>query len=86
MGRKVDTRRELRAAFELFSDIGAPVFAERARRELAATGETVRKRTHATRADLTPQELQIVRMALDGQTNSEIAGQLSSARARSSGT
>jgi DNA-binding CsgD family transcriptional regulator len=75
-GRKVDARRELRAAYGLFSDIGAPAFAERARRELAATGETARQRTDATRADLTPQELQIVRMALDGQTNPEIAGQL----------
>ena len=52
------------------------VFAERARRELLATGETVRKRTVETLDDLTPQELQIAQRAAGGQTNPEIGAQL----------
>ena len=51
-------------------------FAERARRELVATGEKVRKRSVETRDDLTPQELQIARLARDGHTNPEIGAQL----------
>ena len=51
-------------------------FAERARRELVATGETVRKRTAETLDDLTPQELEIAQRAAGGQTNPEIGGQL----------
>jgi DNA-binding CsgD family transcriptional regulator len=51
-------------------------FAERARRELLATGETVRKRTFEALNDLTPQEAQIARLAADGQTNPEIGAQL----------
>ena len=60
----------------MFSSIGADGFAERARRELAATGETVRKRTVETLTDLIGQEAQIARLARDGQTNQEIAAQL----------
>ena len=56
--------------------MGAEAFAERARRELQATGETARKRNDATRADLTPQEEEIVKLARDGHTNQEIAVQL----------
>ena len=56
--------------------MGIPVFAERARRELAATGETARKRTDATRADLTAQEAQIARLALEGLTNPQIGAKL----------
>ena len=74
--RRVDAREQLRAAHELFSDIGNEPFAERARRELLATGETVRKRTVETLDDLTPQETQIGRMAADGFTNPEIGAQL----------
>jgi DNA-binding NarL/FixJ family response regulator len=51
-------------------------FAERARRELLATGETVHKRTVQTRYELTAQEVQIARLASDGLSNSEIAAQL----------
>jgi DNA-binding CsgD family transcriptional regulator len=51
-------------------------FAERARRELLATGETVRKRTVETLDELTPQEARIAHLAADGQTNAEIGGQL----------
>jgi DNA-binding NarL/FixJ family response regulator len=56
--------------------MGAAAFAERARRELVATGETVRKRTVATLDQLTPQEAQIARLARDGRTNPEIGGEL----------
>ena len=56
--------------------MGAQGFAERARRELLATGETVRKRTDDTRGELTPQEAQIARLASDRLTNPEIAAQL----------
>ena len=60
----------------MLSEIGMEVYAERARRELLATGETVRKRTVETIDDLTPQELQIAQRAADGQTNPEIGAQL----------
>jgi DNA-binding CsgD family transcriptional regulator len=72
----VDAREQLRAAHETFSRIGTDGFAERARRELLATGETVRKRTVETRDELTPQEAQIARLAGDGHTNPEIGTQL----------
>src|SRR5262249_54152793 len=55
---------------------GMEAFAERARRELQATGETVRKRTVETLDDLTPQEAQIAHLAAEGRTNAEIGGQL----------
>ena len=60
----------------MLSDMGMDAFAERARRELQATGETVRKRTVATLDELTPQEVQVARLAVGGQTNPEIAAQL----------
>ena len=60
--RRVDAREQLRAAHEMLSEIGMEVFAERARRELLATGETVRKRTVETLDDLTPQETQIAQL------------------------
>ena len=72
----MDARRELRSAHEIFVSIGADALAERAAGELRATGETVRKRTDAARDELTPQELQIARLASEGQTNPEIAAQL----------
>jgi DNA-binding CsgD family transcriptional regulator len=74
--RRVDAREQLRAAHEMFSRIGAEGFAERARRELVATGETARKRTEDTRGVLTPQEAQIARLAKDGLSNPEIGAQL----------
>ena len=52
------------------------LFAERARPELLATGETLRKRTVETRDGLTAQEVQIARLARDGCTNPEIGAQL----------
>ena len=74
--RRVDAREQLRAAHTMLSEIGMEVFAERARRELLATGETVRKRTVETLDDLTPQELQIAQRAAEGSTNPEIGAQL----------
>jgi DNA-binding CsgD family transcriptional regulator len=63
---------ELRTAHEQFTAMGAAAFAERAARELLATGETVRKRTVETQSDLTPREAQIARLARDGLSNPEI--------------
>jgi DNA-binding CsgD family transcriptional regulator len=74
--RRVDAREQLRAAYGLLAGIGAEAFAERARRELAATGETVRRKTNATHDALTPQEEQIARLAADGHTNPEIGARL----------
>jgi DNA-binding CsgD family transcriptional regulator len=75
-GRRLDAREQLRTAHEMFSRFGAEAFAERARRELLATGETARRRTDDTRDLLTPQEAQIARMAGDGRTNPEIGAEL----------
>jgi DNA-binding CsgD family transcriptional regulator len=75
-GRRVDARTELRSAHELFAEAGMESYAERARRELSATGETVRARTVATVNDLTAQESLIARLAVDGRTNPEIGAQL----------
>jgi len=74
--RRVDAREQLRTAHDIFSAIGAEAFAERARRELLATGEQVRKRREDTRAQLTPQEEHIARLARDGRTNPEIGAEL----------
>ena len=74
--RRVDAREQLRAAHEMFSGMGAEGFAERARHELLATGETVRKRTHDAPALLTPQEAHIARLAREGLSNPEIGAQL----------
>ena len=71
--RRGDAREQLRTAFDTFSRLGAEAWAERARRELLATGETTRKRTPETRDVLTPQEAQIAGMAGAGLTNPEIA-------------
>jgi DNA-binding CsgD family transcriptional regulator len=74
--RRRDARAELRTAHGLFTTMGIEAFAERARRELLATGDTVRKRTVETASDLTAQEAHIARLAVDGHTNSEIGAQL----------
>jgi DNA-binding NarL/FixJ family response regulator len=74
--RRLDARHQLHAARQLFTAIGADAFTERARRELLATGEKVRKREVDTYSQLTSQEEHIVRLARDGRTNPEIAAEL----------
>jgi ATP/maltotriose-dependent transcriptional regulator MalT len=76
--RRVDARAELRAAYDLFTSIGMEAFAERARRELQATGETVRKRAASSSAgeELTPQERQIALLVRDGLSNPEVGSRL----------
>jgi DNA-binding CsgD family transcriptional regulator len=74
--RRVDARVQLRTAHGMLDAMGAEAFAERARRELLATGETVRKRVLDTRDDLTAQEAQIARLARDGLSNPEIGARL----------
>ena len=74
--RRVDAREQLRTAYEMLTVMGIEGFAERARRELLATGETVRKRTADTITDLTAQEAHIARLARDGLSNPEISTQL----------
>ncbi|HEY2651604.1 MAG TPA: AAA family ATPase [Solirubrobacteraceae bacterium] len=74
--RRVDARAELRVAYDQFTSIGMEAFAERARRELLATGEKARKRTVETRDDLTAQERQIAELARDGLSNPEIGARL----------
>jgi DNA-binding NarL/FixJ family response regulator len=74
--RRVDARVQLRAAHDQFTSIGMEAFAERARGELLATGEKVRKRTVATRDVLTAQERQIARLAREGLSNPDIGTRL----------
>jgi DNA-binding NarL/FixJ family response regulator len=74
--RRTDARHQLRSALEMFAQMGATAFAERARRELQATGENVRKRTSEARDELTAQEAQVARLARDGLTNPEIGAEL----------
>ncbi|HSL64858.1 MAG TPA: AAA family ATPase [Gaiellaceae bacterium] len=73
---RVDAREHLRTALDGFEALGAALWAERARVELRASGETARKRDPSTRADLTPQELQIARFVAEGLTNRDVAAQL----------
>jgi DNA-binding CsgD family transcriptional regulator/tetratricopeptide (TPR) repeat protein len=75
-GRRIDARAQLRTAYDMFTAIGMEAFAERTRRELLATGETIRRRTVESLDELTPQEAQIARLASDGRSNSEIAANL----------
>lgn len=74
--RRRDAREHLRTAYEMLHRFGAVAFAARARRELLATGETVRQRTVDVREALTAQEAQVARLAADGRTNSEIGAEL----------
>jgi DNA-binding CsgD family transcriptional regulator len=74
--RRRDAREQLRTAYQMLTAMGIEGFAERARQELIATGETVRKRTVETENTLTAQEGLIARLARDGRTNPEIGAQL----------
>ncbi|OBA82080.1 LuxR family transcriptional regulator [Mycobacterium sp. 1164966.3] len=76
-GRRTDARTQLRAAHGMLDAMGMHAFAERAGRELQATGETARKRTASLGGEqLTPQEVQVARMARDGLSNPEIGARL----------
>jgi DNA-binding NarL/FixJ family response regulator len=75
-GRRVDARGQLRIAHEMLDAMGVEEFAERARRELLATRESVRKRSVETSDELTAQEAQIARLARDGLSNPEIGTRL----------
>ena len=74
--RRRDARVQLRIAHDMLDAMGIEAFGERARRELAATGETARKRTVATTVQLTAQEALIARLARDGLSNPEIGARL----------
>jgi DNA-binding CsgD family transcriptional regulator/tetratricopeptide (TPR) repeat protein len=74
--RRIDARTHLRDAVEAFDRVGAAPWADRARRELRATGETARKRDISPLAQLTPQELQVARLVGEGATNKAVAAQL----------
>jgi DNA-binding CsgD family transcriptional regulator len=74
--RRLEARQQLRTAHEMFRDFGAEAFADRASRELLATGERARKRSMKTREELTAQEAQIARLARDGLSNPEIGARL----------
>jgi DNA-binding CsgD family transcriptional regulator len=75
-GRRSEARAPLRRALEAFELLGAEPWAERARRELRSTGERVRRRTPDTRDQLTPQELRVALLVVDGATNREAAATL----------
>jgi DNA-binding CsgD family transcriptional regulator len=74
--RRVDAREDLRTALRIFDDLGATPWAERARQELRASGETARKRDESTATALTPQERQVARQVAEGLSNREVAAQL----------
>jgi DNA-binding CsgD family transcriptional regulator len=76
LARRIDARSQLRAALEDFEDLGATRWAERAAAELAATGETVRRRDADPRSSLTPQELQVGLLVIEGRTTREAAAAL----------
>lgn len=74
--RRMHAREQLRIAYEMLTAMGVEAFAERARRELVLTGQTVRRRPTATGVELTAQEANVARLAAAGHTNLEIGAQL----------
>jgi DNA-binding CsgD family transcriptional regulator len=74
--RRREAREHLKAAQQRFESLGAPAWAERARVELRASGQTARRREPSTRDDLTAQELQIARLVAAGLSNRDVAAQL----------
>jgi DNA-binding CsgD family transcriptional regulator len=75
-GRRIDAREQLRSSLAVFERLGAEPWAERARAELRATGERLRRGDPATRDELTPQEVQIALVVAEGKTNREVGAQL----------
>jgi DNA-binding NarL/FixJ family response regulator len=76
LGRRVDARRQLKAALETFTESGAEAWADRARAELAASVETTRKGVCSLEQELTPQERQVALVVAHGGTNREAAAEL----------
>jgi DNA-binding CsgD family transcriptional regulator len=74
--RRVDARAHLEAALDTFENLGAAPWAERARLELRASGQAVRRRDPSTLLQLTPQELQVARFVATGLPTREVAAQL----------
>jgi DNA-binding CsgD family transcriptional regulator len=74
--RRVDARAHLGAALQVFEQLGAGPWAERARLELRASGQTARRRDPSTTMALTPQELQVARFVAQGLPTREVAAQL----------
>jgi DNA-binding CsgD family transcriptional regulator len=74
--RRVESRDHLRVALRAFEALGAEAWAERARAELRASGETARRRDPSTIDQLTPQELQVARFVAQGLSNKQVAAQL----------
>jgi len=74
--RRVDARAQLRAALDVFTEVGALPWADRARQELRASGETARKRDPSTSLQLTPQEQQVAYLVSRGSSNADVAAQL----------
>jgi DNA-binding CsgD family transcriptional regulator len=75
-GQRVEARRQLRAALEIFERLGAECWAERTEAELRASGERLRRRKPSDREELTPQELQIALIVAQGKTNKEVGATL----------
>jgi DNA-binding CsgD family transcriptional regulator len=75
-GRRVDARAQLRAALDVFTEVGAQPWADRARQELRASGETARKRDPSTSLQLTPQEQHVASLVSRGHSNADVAAQL----------
>ncbi|MDQ1434412.1 MAG: hypothetical protein QOF59_1228, partial [Actinomycetota bacterium] len=74
--RRGDARVQLRIAYDTLTSMGLAAFAERARRELLATGEKIRKRAEPAAGSLTAQEMQIARLVRRGLSNPEIGTRL----------
>jgi DNA-binding CsgD family transcriptional regulator len=74
--QRVDSRDHLRAALSMFEAMDAKGWADRARSELRASGETARRREPSTLAQLTPQQLQVARFVAEGMSNKEVAEQM----------
>ena len=72
-GHRIDARKHLRQALAVFEHLGARPWAEKARSELRASGETIRAHDPSTRDDLTPQELKVALVIAEGASNQEAA-------------